>query len=66
MARAKLPFEWFNPMSWPTWARRTFLLTLPISGPLYAIIVVGFAMLIVICGLAAIPFSIFIEVWRGE
>lgn len=29
-----------SPRSWPTWVRRVWLLTLPISGPLYFIFTV--------------------------
>lgn len=30
--------EWFNIPAWPRWLRRTWVLTLPVSGPLYALV----------------------------
>lgn len=42
--------EWWQPKAWPLWARRAFLITLPISGPLWlASVTVG-----------AITFAIFL------
>lgn len=38
-----------SPSTWPTWARRAFVLTLPVSGPLwlltYAMCFVGFVLI---------------------
>lgn len=37
-----------NPDEWPCWLRRTFILTLPVSGPLYiAVLALWIAMLAV-------------------
>ena len=45
------PKAGLDPATWPRWARRAFVLTLPISGPIY--IVAMFALMAV-----AVPFLI--------
>lgn len=44
--------EWWEPAAWPRWARFAFILTLPISVPLYAMIVLA-VMIVIAMGIAA-------------
>jgi len=63
-------FDWCDtlsrPSTWPRWARRTYLLTLPISFPLLLVIIsisvlVAFGLMLVV-GLMVALF----DVWRGH
>lgn len=39
-----------NVYAWPTWARRTFLITIPISGPLWLLWCIVFSAVIIALG----------------
>lgn len=57
--------KFFEPYGWPTWLRRGFLLTLPISLPIYLIITIGI-MGVLVLGLP-IFFIIgwFVDMWSS-
>lgn len=71
MSEIKPDPEWWMPRAWPTWARRAFVLTLPISGPLWcaSVMVAGVSLLVVaiVIGLpAAAIFWIKEELWDEQ
>lgn len=39
-------FASYTPLEWPVWARRIFLLTIPVSGPLWVCWVIAFSLII--------------------
>lgn len=56
-----------NPMTWPQFWRRAFLLTLPISGPLYvAGLLSAVAAFSVFFFVAVIPIAFAISLWTGR
>lgn len=52
--------EAFKLSSWPRWLRRAFILTLPVSGPLYLI---GFLMLAIVFCLGSLAVAV-VEAWK--
>jgi hypothetical protein len=71
MAVLKNKPEWWMPRAWPVFWRRAFLLTLPVSGPLWvtAVVVAGLCigLLVLIVGLPAMGlFVLKEELWDDD
>lgn len=60
MAELKCQPEWWMPRAWPLFWRRTFLLTLPVSGPLWVAAVfagaLGIGLFVLVIGIPAMGF----------
>lgn len=54
----------FTPGSWPTNWRRLFLLTIPISGPVYLLGMIGLAFFMMVVFSLMWPFWLASDLWR--
>ena len=57
----------FEPWTWPLWWRRIFLLTLPVSVPLWVCaVLITVAAIMVFVMVVGIPCAIYETMWKDE
>lgn len=57
-------YSWYNVRRWPRWLRRIFILTIPVSGPLYIVCyLVGWVMFFLLLFPIAFFNTYFWEYW---
>ena len=66
MAKTKRQLEWDKPHTWPTKWRRLFLLTLPISVPLWCAAMVAYLIGLIILLICLTPIIWIWSMWTGE
>jgi hypothetical protein len=64
------PFEWMNCFLnvhyWPKWARITFVLLIPVTGPLWLAMAAILFCAFFIVAFTTIVLQFFIGIWRGK
>lgn len=58
--------DWLSVPTWPRWARRSFVLTLPLSVPVYVVCAAGFLMCLMVAIVVMAPIAGVAAMWEGD